>query len=950
MELANIFAEAIRKGSSSSQEEVKRDLAFLLTLPTVGDVESLSSQVEGLLVGDTTGLAWLNEIKALSQTTPPPTFGPVRDTEAGAAERLALGVKLRSSLQTKSDAKSFVEESSGDLLSIFGIAKQIWDYLSDAISDTNPSKRLWIVEFTPAFLEKILKNQPVLRILTIAATGGDLPTEWEDVESWVNSWVIPTRRSPRTNPGGDGFFEPQHTNYQPAAVHPLVLRILRRNFLDQLIAGETQEDVQAFCRWLVSRIFDGELLDGTKLESIFAAGSLILTLAQQQGVIIHEDGQLTIPTTAPFWGDLSERVLKTIVNNSQQIDGVPSFWKNTQDKIRQLLYSCPEWHSAPLVINLRSRADKLLEDELEVLKTVIIQESLKLTEDKFKPEVELSSQSALTELRPEKPISINEDNVPERKDYFKKLDRLNSQISDISSFNSVIQDIATNAVQRRIAFEQRLASPLAEPALPALTALSYEEPDRFNLVLATYLRQQVSQFSLDSNIIRSGNLTQETLANQPAWLDIINQTATTDEQVLSSWSKLDTWDGLRGRLARSTDNEGDRNVTLYLRQQLPDWLRNETTAPPTDIDLNAIRPILAELAHLGVSLQDDDGTYEALTKRLETLISLDDLDDALKTLLAAMRLELGLTALSIGVVPRQAFKQFESPSRALFEQFANWIQRSIESSNVWESRAGMNALILLARLAEGTGDLFINSAINTAMPAGSRASGLVAQSVNQLFSISSKGAGLPLAFAAFDLARYAREVTLSIAPQVTDGFAPVWAQQPISEFVDRLVNQLGTATNTTLQTMIAEGGIGLKVLLLSLFQLKLDELDWERQLIVQPLHRNASPQEAKLRHNIILQQIDNLQKAVRFVFCREQLLLIDTNELPEVSGEIKPWWQVSYWLALSSNSQDGQLNSVGSVSPALGLALEEGRVPPEIQTLLGLSGQAIVRSILRRQR
>lgn len=146
MELANIFAEAIREGSSNSQEEVKRDLAFLLALPTLGDANSFSSQVEGLLAGDTSGLAWLNEINALSQTFPPSKFGPVLATEAGAAERLALGVRLRNSLQTKSDAKDFVEESNADLLSIFGIAKQIRDYLSD----TNPSKRLWVAEFTPA--------------------------------------------------------------------------------------------------------------------------------------------------------------------------------------------------------------------------------------------------------------------------------------------------------------------------------------------------------------------------------------------------------------------------------------------------------------------------------------------------------------------------------------------------------------------------------------------------------------------------------------------------------------------------------------------------------------------------------------------------------------------------------------------------------------------------------
>ena len=41
-------------------------------------------------------------------------------------------------------------------------------------------------------------------------------------------------------------------------------------------------------------------------------------------------------------------------------------------------------------------------------------------------------------------------------------------------------EIATNTLQSRIAFKQRLVSPLAEPSLPALSAFSFEQPDRLN--------------------------------------------------------------------------------------------------------------------------------------------------------------------------------------------------------------------------------------------------------------------------------------------------------------------------------------------------------------------------------------------------------------------------------------------------------------------------------------
>jgi hypothetical protein len=238
MDLVNIFSEAIRKGSSSSQQEVKRDLAFLITL--VNDFNSFSSQVNTLLVGDTLSLDWLNDIKNLSNASPPPKFGPVLATEGGAAERLALCARLCSRPQISSEIKSFVEASSADLPTIFSISKQVQTYLDGA----EPSKRLWVAEVTPVFLQKTLENQSNLLELSDAATGGELPSKWNDIENWVDIWTIsPNRRNPQKNLGVDGFFNAHHSNYQPAAIHPLILRILRRSFLSQLNAGGGQEEI-----------------------------------------------------------------------------------------------------------------------------------------------------------------------------------------------------------------------------------------------------------------------------------------------------------------------------------------------------------------------------------------------------------------------------------------------------------------------------------------------------------------------------------------------------------------------------------------------------------------------------------------------------------------------------------------------------------------------------------
>ncbi|BBD63257.1 hypothetical protein NIES2109_61070 (plasmid) [Nostoc sp. HK-01] len=943
MEITKIFSEAIKKRNVNSQKEIERDLTFLLTL--VVDQAKFTQEVKELLTGDTLSLDFLNKIQKLSQTSPPLKFGPVLATQAAAAERLALSVKLDLN-KWQTEVKIFVENSNSDLLEIFNVARQTQDYLDE----TTLNGTRWSREAVPAFLQKTLENSSVLSDITIASTGGELPANWRNVESWIEHWAKFRKKSPKSNPGGDGFFEPQHSGYQVAAIHPLTLRVLRQSFLNQLNRDGSQEDIKAFCQWLLESTFDRILLTNIKLESVFAAGSLILTLAQQQGVVILEDGQLNVPEAAAFWGDLSERVLQTIVNNSQNIKGVPAFWENAQVQIRQILYSCPEWHFTPLITNLRNRASKLLGEQLESLKSVVLSDTFKITEENFSPQLELFSQNILPELRSNNPIDTNVSKAPDRQEYFNKLDSFNNQIVDISSFDSVIQGISANAHQARVAFEQRLASPLAQTALPALATSSFEQPNRLNLALTTYLRQQISQIFLNSKLVHSNKEIQESLASQSAWKNTINQTGKTDEEVLFNWSKLSIWDGLRGRLSQKSNNEGDQNITVYLSRQLPEWL-NQAVDLPKGLDLNAIRPTLAEFAHLGVSIQD--GTYSKLADRLEKLLEkpLDDNLDAapalaLKALLAAMRLDLGLTAIAVGLAPGQAFEQFGSPNTENLTKFAGWISLAIESNNTWESCAGMNALILLARLSEVTGDILIGSTIRTVMPSKAvRASRLVFQSVEKLFSSGTKGSGLALAFAAFDLIRYTRASLLFDTP---DNLIPVWIPGSVSEYLDKLTNRWGSETQTQIQTMIAEGGIGLKIFLLSLLQIKLDELNWECQLIVQPLRRNAVGEEANLKHNIILKQVNDLQKAVRFVFCREQLLL---NDLPEVISEIKPWWQVGYWLTSSEFLKNTQLNPIKIVSSVLASDLEKQVIPAEIKAFLGdISVNATVISVLQRQR
>lgn len=942
MEIATVYAEAISKAISSSREEVKRDLAVLLPFIEEGDNDFSRSQVTTLLSGNSSALSLFDEIQAVSQNPSLTEFGPVLATEAAAAERLALNVMFRlSSLLT--DAKDFVERSDVKLLDLFEVAKETQNYLGG----TTLNGIRWARIFTPNFLQKIFEDSSVLLELTVASTGGELSDAWSAVQSWIEQWSKFLEISPQINKGGDGFFQPLYSGHQPTAIHPLTLRVLRKSFLSKLgIASQDEiNNIQAFCLWLVDGLFyegpgnQEQQLTEIKLESVFATASLVLSLAKQQGITVEEDGQLTVSEGSTFWGELSERILQTIVNNCQQVQTTPPFWKDQVGKVRQLIYTCPEWHTVPLLFNLRARAAQLLDAQLEKLKFNILEEDSKITEDKIYQRVELLPLDFLPDLRPREPVFRDSS---DKGMYTAKLNKFSSEIKAIEEFDTTIKAINANVTQARIDFEQRLISPLAEPALPNLAALNIQSSNDWNLALTTYLRQSISQIALDSKVINSGNSTQETLANQPAWVSAINQTATANDAILSGWSTLEVWDGLRGRLAQPPDNPGDKNVTVYLNQQLPEWLAGESELP-TNIDFQKLRPILAELAHLGVSLQQ--GTYASLTERLETLLGRDDLDNNFKSPLAAMRLELGVTAISVGMSPSDAFKVLGTLSEDNLSDLVKWIKSAAVSNNAWEARAGMNGTILLSRLIEGSGDLYLRVTLKSAMT--ERTSSLVNQSIETLLSDStgnssdSRGANLPLTLAAFDLASYARDFFLGLQSQ--DDIKPAWAESSPKDLINALVVRLGTSPKSSLGILFAEGDIGMKLLLISLLQIKLDELNWERQLILKPLQRKANGAD---RHDQLLQQIDGLQKTVRFLFCREQVLL---TALPKTVSEVQPWWQTRYWLSASLRvlEEDFQLTSEGPLNADFEEDLEEQVVSDSLRIALSLSAEASIRIIVR---
>lgn len=885
MQRDKIFATVIESGVSSPLD-IRRDLAALLSTLRNNDAaeaNNIETLVKAHLAGNVSALALVNDIRSDSLIPGIKRFGPVLSTDLVAAERLALLTDIGSSLRPDFEdvVVEFVEKSvelpQNDLLSIFKVAARVQDLLGE----TTVGRR-WRRNVIPALLQKLLEQPLLLADFTVAASGGlTIPSGWEEIEQWVSEWDNFREKSPSKNFGVDGFFEVQPNrpdSYLPAAINPLELRILRRKFLNSLNSAHDQTEIRAFSLWLVDHTFNGPtLIEGVPLECVFAAGALIVALSINQGVTVSENGQISAADPSNFWEDLLERVLRNIVINSELSQLVPHLWQGQQDRIRNLIDLCPDWHTAPTILNLRSRAEQRFVQSFQNLETVLIAQSDRLLDSEFNQEAELIVSGSLPELRPSQPISSTA--AVERNNYSAKLEGITKTISSIESeMQPVVKDISRKALDVRTGFDARLASPFAELAFPSLTLLDLEEPDR-NLPLVAFFKKSMAALDLGNRIIRDGSEVDETFPTWGAWIDSINRQVT-DSNRLQAWANLEIWDELRGRLAGAKKDTRDFKVAKQIRETLPWLIVGNPINPPDGVSTDSIRPRVAAIAHLGVEVPSD------FVAHLETVLTNGTLTSPLQSLLAAMRLEIGLTAISRQTEPSNAFGQFETPTDPAngLSRFVAWIKDAFDSDMAWESRVGMNALILLARLAADTGDLFLYSALESGFNNIEIAKKIVAQAISIFLSDSSSTniSGLPLALAAFDLNRYARLVVQTVKPDVIT--EPIWledVENPSSldintgrELIDALANRFIAEHRNALKDFIAEGGVASKVFLLVIFEIKLNQLKLEQQLTVKPLRRKPrSTAETQLKHNSLLSEIRGLQRTVRSIFCKEQLLL-----------------------------------------------------------------------------
>ena len=432
-----------------------------------------------------------------------------------------------------------------------------------------------------------------------------------------------------------------------------------------------------------------------------------------------------------------------------------------------------------------------------------------------------------------------------------------------------------------------MSGPIGEPILIKLlpnTAASDRPLEMQSGPVGTYLASRVASLS-------GATLLDEFLGGK-AWASLVNASASAVTGLLPPWAALECWDGLRARLVQQPLPDEDVKLAIGLATALPDWLIGLAT-PPSRIDVGRLRPVLAAVGLLGLPTRPLQGLPQTLPNLIQRLRHLlepaSSLKPDVKAALSAAEIELTISfiaASSKDVTVSEVFGHRSEIDHFVF--LANTAMRQLVA---WDARAGLNAFVLLARMAEMTSDPLIAAAA-AQLPAG--VDDLIASSVERLLRPSPSapaGSGLGLALAASSLVRFTRDRLRALA---TAPAAPSWlnAAPPLpaglqgdpDAAIARMIAALGDPASAPFLGFAWQGGLSGRVLLLALFQIKLQEFGARQRLTVNPLSRD-NPDLAELRR---------LVGASRQVFCMERLLL---QGLPEraVARKLIPWWSVRFW-------------------------------------------------------
>jgi len=868
-------------GASSDPDGVVRDLAALMLRYRSHDqtgADRVIAATKSALGSSQAALDLLAKVDRLSRGSAAQPFGPVRDVDPAAVDRLAL-LTMISFLDyaffsdfTKGIG-DFVAHSQGAPPALIKLAASVQERLGQTTLDALRWRDGSVVALLASSFDEVG--------LVVAATGGNTPSEWSQAVGWITPWVNSRDIDPTTSFLDDGFSTGDH----PAALHPLVLRILQPRISDMLSLQDntdvdqgSRDGALAFCRFLADRgiaadaalsanplIFPPAASPGT----LFSAGALLIGWAQDSGVSISADG--TPSGGMPVLAGYADRILKALIFGCERdFQPLPQSWT---DKLlpHQLLQQCPAWAKSRFGGPLLGKATALA-----LAATVTLSQQFKQAPSLIPPEV-LGSDVDNFAASPARPRFA---------DIIK-----GNPLQQVTDSDAVVQRISDDATLNRRAFDGWLSGPIGEPILLKLlpTGGSNHAPlDMQGGPVGTHVTSRMA-------LLAGATLSDEFL-HGTIWAALVKASAPEIADLLPNWAALECWDGLRGRLVHPSLSPDDRKLAIDLANALPDWLTDPDNRDK--IEINDVRPLLAAIGLLGLPVQAVDGFPPAATlpnlieSLRQRLSSSSSLDPNIMAVLAATEIELTISFVAAssknrgigGVVLR---------SRDDLQDFLKFAASALRQPIAWQARAGFNAFILLSRLAELTDDPVIADALaSVPKETGSIVDDLVASSVARAMAPATSVptvSGLPLSIAASSLARFARNRlrALSAAPVLVPSWLDSSAMPPASkgnpdDVMERLTDAMSKPNALT--GFAWQGGRAGRALLLALYQLKLQTVAASRCLTVEPLRAD----------NPGLRQLRQLDVTSRQFFCIEQLLLTGLPKRRD-GARVPPWWSVRFW-------------------------------------------------------
>jgi hypothetical protein len=792
-------------------------------------------------------------------------FGDVKQAWASSDQnRLAGLMRLDYSDENtwKAKAVEFLavsEEAQIKTVELFRLAKHVQEQL------IGNRKLTWLLHIVPHLLNSYNGQDFDDYKWAAAAAGGSLPepaSAWQDVQGWVQDWTERLIKQAGNFRDNLGLFQQtaRASKHRPAVFHPFVLRVLHQHGIPAGAPFTAQE----LAEWLFKNTLTAPAA-GASVNTGFAAGPAILKLSQM---------------------NLSEKLLKTFEANCLCDEKAPAAWQGKEREVRQLLDACPFWREAKLAASLRGLSFDRLKNVAGAAGSAI--KTAAGTLPSFRNVMSDAASFPLPEFR----------SAASGTTFWKdeQFDILSNSLIKLEAESSAQENKLKAAAEASKAaslgchaFSSIAGTPLCSAALPQLFSELNLKEYSVRLLLTQQLRSArigtADSFPFEQS---------EFLADTPVWQNAVHGASPSGDNAatLASWLVLEPWDGLRGKFMSANLAETARNEAEALWQQVHENAQFKLLVadpPPSTLPAAAdLVPLRQKLAMLTLTGHDNwEELLKTLMAALKSLAMHSD-SDAYR-LMAAARLELSVTAAAAGHSPAAAVGGSNLADFNEFKKLLEVANAASQSALAWETRAGFNAVILLARFVELIGDLFFADTLQQSI-GGSRIKGLIEESIKGLRQGKVlPGSDLPFALAASDLLRFARERGAGISGDLAA--VPKWLQPS-----DIAVLTAKFTDSAVLKKMAAEGGLGFRLLLLAVMQIQLDQFERGRRLLVRP------PKEKEDEGFVGLNTLHGLHEAVRMAFCAEPLIRLG---LHDEQDEDAPWWQPEYWFVKGSRPTEG---------------------------------------------